>query len=133
MDGMRFVKSNIAIVDGTAPHCFDPLFPAIDGEIVNLSDCIDGGVRKHERGIREFNGEKKQHYSLAFAYLKAAVEIERANDLTLSSLTDDSLGLFFAEEVLKTLSEQKENSAALYSIMKKAHKSRTCAACSLQQ
>lgn len=51
LDAVVLRKSKTIIIDGTAPHVFDPIYPAVSQEIVNLGEYWD-------EDIIRLNGEK---------------------------------------------------------------------------
>lgn len=46
LDAVVLTKSNVAIVDGTSPHVFDPIIPGVNQKIVNLGDHWDDKMLK---------------------------------------------------------------------------------------
>lgn len=71
LDGIRLVRKNISIVDGTAPHTTEASIPKVKNEIVDLGIFIDEGVQKHDENIRHFLEKKSRCYVLAYNYLNA--------------------------------------------------------------
>lgn len=49
LDAIVLKKSKVIIVDGTAPHVFDPDFPGIYQEIINLGECWNSEILKENR------------------------------------------------------------------------------------
>ena len=69
-------KKKIAVIDGTAPHTTDPIFPGAVDDIINLGDGFRTEVLKAEREkITGLNSVKKEHYKNAYACLKACGEL----------------------------------------------------------
>ena len=61
-----------AILDGTAPHTRDPLFPGAVSRIVNAGDHWDAGLlQRHREEITLFTMEKKAAYERAYRFLGA--------------------------------------------------------------
>jgi len=71
LDGVRLIRKNISIVDGTAPHIIETTIPNIKEEIIDLGAHIGDEVRKHEEDIKNYLGKKSGCYKLAYNYLKA--------------------------------------------------------------
>ncbi len=74
--------AKIAILDGTAPHTFDPLYPGACEEIVDLGSGLNQkNLRMEKLKISELTKAKKSAYSKAYSYLNTAervyVEIQR--------------------------------------------------------
>lgn len=73
LDGLVIPKLGVALVDGTAPHVIDPVYPAAVDEIVNLGEFWEGeAIRANRDEIIRINFEIKLHYKRAFKYLAAA-------------------------------------------------------------
>lgn len=49
LDAIVLTESGVAIVDGTAPHVFDPIVPGVNQKIVNLGDHWDSGKLKENK------------------------------------------------------------------------------------
>lgn len=75
LDGVRIVKKNVAIVDGTAPHVTEATIPGVTENIVNLSEYIGKNVKRHKTQIEELLKKKAQCFSLAYNYLKCAGDL----------------------------------------------------------
>ena len=66
-------KKKIAILDGTAPHIYDPQYPGSVEEIINLQDGFDiPGLISKRNEIISLGKEKKNSYESAYSYLAAA-------------------------------------------------------------
>lgn len=84
LDGLVIPKLGVALVDGTAPHVTDPVYPAAVDEIINLGEYWDAeGISENRSEIIRISGEIKQKYRRAYKYLAAA-----------KSLLDDILDTF---------------------------------------
>ncbi|CCQ97566.1 ATPase [[Clostridium] ultunense Esp] len=73
IDGIVIEELNIGIVDGTAPHVIDPIYPGLTDKLIDLSQFID------EKKLLDFKDKiikaklnNKKAYGKAFAYFKAA-------------------------------------------------------------
>lgn len=63
----------IALVDGTAPHVYDPRNPGAVEEIVNLGDYWDEAkLSVHKKGIIAANQRVARHFATAFSSLRVA-------------------------------------------------------------
>lgn len=77
LDGIIINDINTAVVDGTAPHTFDPVLPGVKDIIINLSDNWDREVlSKHSEEIIRLNEEKKTLSNNVYNYLSAVGRIE---------------------------------------------------------
>ena len=75
LDGIRLVDFNISVVDGTAPHTMNTNVPLIDSKIVNLEQFVNDDVASYTTKINHYLQKKKEHYALAYRYLKIAGEL----------------------------------------------------------
>ena len=74
-----------AILDGTAPHITDPLFPGAVSEIVNLGEFWRPDALRNARCEITAHGEgKRAAYGRAYRYLSAYGEITKAAEALLS-------------------------------------------------
>ncbi len=64
------INSNIAIIDGTAPHETDTKIPGAVDKIVNLGDAWnEKALEKNKKEIIEINKSKSNFYNSAYKYL----------------------------------------------------------------
>ena len=89
LDGIHLPAYGIVIVDGTAPHVVDPVYPAAVDEIINL------GKFWNRKGIEAFRDEiiYTQHnisyeFSRAYKFLSAAASIGEDTDEIYKNATD---------------------------------------------
>ena len=83
LDGIILKERRIAILDGTAPHTTDPLYPGAVERIVNLGDAFDAAGLEKESEILRLLAEKKHRcYRCAYRYLGAAGALMRQIDET---------------------------------------------------
>lgn len=74
LDGVILQKDGevVALLDGTAPHVYEPNLPGVREEIVNLGDFWDSKRLRADRDrIEELNQTKRQAYRMAYRYLSA--------------------------------------------------------------
>ncbi len=73
IDGIVIEELNIGIVDGTAPHVIDPVYPGLTDRLIDLGQFIDREklLNSKDRIIKAKLNNKKA-YGKAFAYFKAA-------------------------------------------------------------
>ncbi len=73
LDGIVIPALGAALIDGTAPHVTDPVYPAAVDEIINLGEFWDAdAIRAHREEIVRLSAEIKQQYRRAYRYLAAA-------------------------------------------------------------
>ncbi len=73
LDALVIPALGVALIDGTAPHVTDPVYPAAVDEIVNLGEFWDGAaIRRNRDEIVRINKEIRRQYKRAFKYLASA-------------------------------------------------------------
>ena len=73
LDGVVIPQLKTAMVDGTAPHMRDPVFPGAVDEIINLGQFWDEkGFENSRDEIIKLSKKKKECFECAYSYLKAA-------------------------------------------------------------
>ena len=78
LDGVILDNGNkrIAIIDGTAPHTRDPIFPGAIDEIINLGDGFNTSILEGKREeIVTLSKEKSTGYKKAYSTLGTAKDI----------------------------------------------------------
>lgn len=72
LDGVIIPELSVGVLDGTAPHTKDPVYPAVCENIVNLGNAWDTTRANtiNER-VRELTKNKKSCFSKAYAYLSS--------------------------------------------------------------
>jgi len=73
LDGVSIPGLKVAIVDGTAPHVIDPVYPGVVEKIINLGEFWDtGALAEHKDKFLLWKKEIKFNFARAYRYLKAA-------------------------------------------------------------
>ena len=76
LDGVCFPGQGIAVIDGTAPHLTDPVYPGAVDKIVHLGAFWDEGrIRARRREITASQGRISAHFRDAYRYLGAAEKL----------------------------------------------------------
>ena len=76
LDGVYLRKRNIAVIDGTAPHLSDPIYPGVVEEVFSTSDFWNTSTLvKSKALIMENMKEKKKQYRRAYYFLNAIGQI----------------------------------------------------------
>ncbi|MBQ7500937.1 MAG: hypothetical protein IJT91_08590 [Clostridia bacterium] len=91
LDGIILTDISTGIIDGTAPHTTDPVYPGAVDEIINFGSFWNSAVLEERRDeIIRIVDEKKELYKRAYAYLSAAAVLENNafNILSGCILTD---------------------------------------------
>ena len=79
LDGVRISKRNIAIVDGTAPHVYEPQMPAVNETVINLLPFISNGVNKQKNQLNKLINKKAFYYKLLYPAVSAAALLYESN------------------------------------------------------
>lgn len=67
------VLSDVALLDGTAPHVFEPAFPGCDGDYLSLPPFIHpAGLEAQRPALYALKAASAAHYGQAYRMLKAA-------------------------------------------------------------
>lgn len=91
VDGVIIKESGIAILDGTAPHTRDPMYPGICGEIVDIGRFWDvSRLAESKREITNLIAQKSEAYKRAYRYLAAAGEADEDVNRGISAIFDRS-------------------------------------------
>lgn len=73
IDGIHIEELKVAIVDGTAPHIIDPIYPGLEDQLIDLGIFIDSSkLYKNKEKIYRGKLNNKIAYSRAYNYFKAA-------------------------------------------------------------
>ncbi|WP_026486630.1 PRK06851 family protein [Caldanaerobius polysaccharolyticus] len=73
LDGVVIPQKGIALIDGTAPHVVDPVYPGSLEVIINLGQFLnEQEMQKHREAIVALSEEIKRLFSRAYKYLSAA-------------------------------------------------------------
>ena len=87
LDGVIIPALSCAVIDGTAPHITDPLYPAAAETVVSFYDAFNmSGLRARRREIIEKATENSEYYRAAYRFLSAAGKVSReAEEWALSA------------------------------------------------
>ncbi|NLU53381.1 MAG: ATPase [Clostridiaceae bacterium] len=77
LDGIVVPELKIAMMDGTAPHVVDPIYPGVVDEIINLGQFWnEKGFQDSREAILSINKKIKNSFATAYRYLKAAASLK---------------------------------------------------------
>ena len=78
LDAVRVTELGIVLLDGTAPHSIDPVFPGAEDEVIDLGHFKNRTEFLKYRGeLQALFQENKAHYSAAYAFLGAAYTLKK--------------------------------------------------------
>lgn len=112
LDAVIFEGIKTVILDGTAPHIVEPVFPGACENIINLGDCWDNEVLyKNRNEIIESTLKNKMLHKSASLYLRAAGcflkdNIKLCEPLVNKPLLDDFSARLLKKAVPKSKNQQ---------------------------
>ena len=81
------VLSDRVLLDGTAPHVFEPLFPGCDGDYLTLPPFVDrAGLEGKKEALYALKAASKAHYEGAYRTLAAAAKVRQERRQTAGAL-----------------------------------------------
>ncbi len=81
------VAADRVILDGTAPHVFEPTFPGCDGDYLALPPFVDiEGLGSKKEGLYALKAAAKAHYEGAYRTLAAAAKVRQERRQTVLAL-----------------------------------------------
>lgn len=87
LDGILIPSLSVAVLDGTAPHMTDPVYPGVSERLINLEEAFDyKSLEKKRKDIMTLIHNKKEAYRTAYRFLGAAGSLERERDSMVSSM-----------------------------------------------
>lgn len=76
LDGILLTDVQIAVLDGTSPHCMEPLYPGVSDEIINLGEFWnEENLAAHTKEIQAIITEKARKYVQVSHFLSAAEKV----------------------------------------------------------
>lgn len=104
LDGVVIPKLSIAVIDGTAPHIVDPVYPGAVDEIVNLGQYWKvEGIKESKQDIIRVNKTIKENYQRAYRYLRAASFLMEDTEAIFEQILDKGKEYLFIYELKQTL------------------------------
>lgn len=79
LDGVCLPGRGVAMMDGTAPHVYDPAVPGARDTLLSLGDYLDEtALRPHAREIEGVQADISARFARCYRYLAAAREVRLA-------------------------------------------------------
>lgn len=76
LDGVSLPQQGIGLMDGTAPHVYDPVVPGARDTLISLGDHLDEqALRPHAREIADVQKNISARFARCYRYLAAAREV----------------------------------------------------------
>ena len=100
LDGVSLPRLGVGMMDGTAPHVYDPVIPGARDTLVSLGDFLDeDALSAHTGEIRRIQEAISARFSRCYRYLAAAEEVFAASAVP----EDEDKAAQLADEWTKTL------------------------------
>ncbi len=74
LDGVILPKQNSVIIDATKPHSFEPKYPGVGGNIIDLGEGWDP-IKMNAQKIMDLCDQKSRLYQACYSLLKGAADI----------------------------------------------------------
>ncbi len=101
LDGIAIPCRGVAMMDGTAPHVYDPVIPGACDTLLSLGDFLDEkALRPNAQEIARIQTDISSRFSRCYRYLAAAEQVFRAAQPGIQS---HKKALKLAQEWAKTL------------------------------
>lgn len=79
LDGVVIPALSVAVIDGTAPHTVDPIYPGVVEEIINLGDHWNTALLKaHKKEVMDCGKEINECFKEAYKHLEQAAKQDKA-------------------------------------------------------
>jgi hypothetical protein len=100
LDGVVIPDLRVAMIDGTAPHVVDPIYPGAVDEIINLGEFWnEEGFKESREEILRISKFIKDRYATAYRYLSAAAQLKEDTEKIYEDALDKGLEAFFSNEL----------------------------------
>lgn len=112
LDAVIIPDLKITIMDGTAPHTVDPIYPAASDTILNFSEFWNGEeIQAKSKEIIELTDKNKQFHKSASRYLASAGQIFKDNLNLTERVTDTEKVRAYADKLCLRYIKHKGNGA----------------------
>ena len=91
LDAIKIKEKKVILVDGTAPHIIDPVFPGVDDEIVNLGVHISQRICERRDELKAFFAKNSYEYTRCYSYLATALVLVKSNRQAFAEKADTEL------------------------------------------
>ena len=79
LDGVLIPQKRVTLLDGTAPHVYDPVCPGARDTLLSLGDYLEEAeLRERAEEIEEKQVEISERFARCYGYLRAASGVARA-------------------------------------------------------
>lgn len=104
LDGVVIPKLLVAVIDGTAPHIVDPVYPGAVDEIINLGQYWNAkGIKESKDDIICVSMKIKESYQRAYRYLRAASFLMEDTEVIFEQALDKGQESIFIHELKQNI------------------------------
>lgn len=102
LDAVIFPEIKKCIVDGTAPHTLDPIYPGISDKIINLGDFWnEKKLKKHKPKLLDLFADNKRFHNNSGMFLKFIGKIQNIKDNIVKNYIRSDVIEEYSEKVFK--------------------------------
>ncbi len=119
LDGVLVVGKGetVGMLDGTPPHTFDPVFPGVREEIINLGQFWNSELLQNEKTeIFALNQKKSAAFERAYSYLRSCGNLRAVTDSLLQKVIKEEKMRSAVERMAQSLSLPKGEATIIPSI-----------------
>ncbi len=98
-----------AVVDGTAPHTMDPIFPGISDTVINLCDCWNDKILKKSKSTILDYAQNSSLHKKSQTYLKAHKILDSQNKYIFKKSVDFKALDKYCESLIKKIFQSKSS------------------------
>lgn len=115
LDAVILPNLKKAVVDGTAPHTMDPIFPAVSDTVINLCDCWNKKIlKKSKNSILDLYAQNSSLHKKSQTYLKAHKILDSQNKYIFKKSIDFKALDKYCETLFKKIFNSKSSSETLH-------------------
>lgn len=108
LDGI-IIDGEIAIIDGTAPHVYEPTMPGAREDIVDLGSFWDSArLREGREKLEELIIKKKSCFERAYSYLGALGQLDTVKQNLVARYLDEAKVSAAASKLVSSLGGEKK-------------------------
>ena len=108
LDGI-VIDGAVAVLDGTAPHVYEPKLIGIQDNIVNLCEFWDGKIlEQRQKDIVTLTAQRGDEYRKAYRFLSAATNLNEINDALVYPALDREKMRLAVGRILRRINDGEE-------------------------
>lgn len=113
LDAVIFSDIKVCILDGTAPHTMDPIFPGVSDTVVNLGECWDAdSLREAKSEIIKTTKENSYFHKRSQRYLSACGALHSDSNRVVSESVRKDKVIDYTNKLSKRILGLSENKSS---------------------